>query len=96
MHPALCERVSDLSYEGRLLSQENVTAARSLDGVPPGGEQRRGRASGNSTESVEEAAEITRRIVALLGTPWRDPNSFDGTRPLDQGDVLVVAPYTRR
>lgn len=93
MHPALCERVSDLSYEGRLLSQENVTAARSLDGVPPGVSSVAVEHQGNSTESVEEAAEITRRIVALLGTPWRDPNSFDGTRPLDQGDVLVVAPY---
>ena len=93
MHPALCARVSDLSYEGRLLSQENVTAARSLDGVPPGVSTVLVEHHGNSTESPEEADEITRRILGLLGTPWRDPNSFDGTRPLDQGDVLVVAPY---
>ena len=93
MHPALCARVSDLSYEGRLLSQENVTAARSLDGVPPGVSTVLVEHHGNSTESVEEADEITRRIRDLLGTPWRDPNSFEGTRPLDQGDVLVVAPY---
>ncbi|WP_138996239.1 TM0106 family RecB-like putative nuclease [Rhodococcus zopfii] len=93
MHPALCARVSDLSYEGRLLSQENVTAARSLDGVLPGVSSVLVEHHGNSTESVEEAAEITRRIAALLGTPWRDPEAFGGARPLAQGDVLVVAPY---
>ena len=36
MHPAVCEPVSRLSYEGRLHSDEQRTAARHLDGHPPG------------------------------------------------------------
>ena len=36
MHPAVCEPVSRLSYEGRLHSEERRTAARRLDGYQPG------------------------------------------------------------
>jgi uncharacterized protein len=48
---------------------------------------------GNATTSAEEAREIVARIGELLGRPWTDPGAFDGTRPLSQSDVLVVAPY---
>lgn len=33
------------------------------------------------------------QIRELLGTPWTDPSEFDGTRPLTEADILVVAPY---
>ena len=33
MHPAVCAPVSRLSYDGRLHSEESVTAARRLDGI---------------------------------------------------------------
>ena len=36
MHPAVCEPVSRLSYDGRLRSEESLTAARRLDGHGPG------------------------------------------------------------
>jgi len=93
MHPALCAPVSALSYDGRLRSEEPVTTARRLDGVEPGVHTAILDHLGNATESTEEAREIAARIAALLGRPWTDPEAFDGTRPLGQSDVLVVAPY---
>lgn len=93
MHPALCARVSALSYGGRLQSEEPVTTARHLAGVEPGVDSTVLDHRGNATESVEEAREVVRRIQALLGRAWTDPTGFDGTRPLGQSDVLVVAPY---
>lgn len=93
MHPALCAPVSALSYDGRLRSEEPVTTARHLDGVGPGVHTAMLDHRGNATESIEEAREIAARIGALLGRPWTDPGAFDGTRPLGQSDVLVVAPY---
>ncbi len=93
MHPALCAPVSALSYDGRLRSEEPVTTARRLDGVEPGVHSAILDHRGNATESVEEAREIVARIGALLGRAWTDLGAFDGTRPLDQSDVLVVAPY---
>ncbi|MEE2035360.1 TM0106 family RecB-like putative nuclease, partial [Rhodococcus chondri] len=92
MHPALCERVSNLSYEGRLFSQIDVTTGRSLEGVPPGVRTAIVEHVGNATCSAEEVDEIVRRIRALLGTPWRGRAS-EPARPLDETDVLVVAPY---
>ncbi|MDH6675907.1 putative RecB family nuclease [Rhodococcus sp. LBL1] len=93
MHPALCAPVSALSYDGRLRSEEPVTTARRLDGVEPGVHTAMLDHRGNATTSAEEAREIVARIGELLGRPWTDPGAFDGTRPLSQSDVLVVAPY---
>ena len=45
---------------------------------------------GNTTDSPEEAAAIVAEIQRLLDTPWTTDR---GTRPLQPGDVLVVAPY---
>ncbi|WP_068277329.1 TM0106 family RecB-like putative nuclease [Aldersonia kunmingensis] len=90
MHPALCEPVSLLSYEGRLHSHEAATTARDLAGLPPGLHTVLVDHRGNATESVEEADEIVRRASELLGTEW----TRDGkTAPLDQSGILVVAPY---
>ena len=90
MHPAVCEPVSRLSYEGRLHSDEQRTAARHLDGHPPGVRVLTVDHDGNSTSSPEEAATIVAEIRRLLGSDWTDE---DGTRPLGTEDVLVVAPY---
>src|SRR5699024_1604901 len=92
MHPALCERVSNLSYEGRLFSQLDVTTARSLDGVPPGVRTAAVEHVGNATCSAEESDEVVRQIQALLGTPWRG-RAGEPAHPLGETDVLVVAPY---
>jgi uncharacterized protein len=90
MHPAVCEPVSRLSYEGRLHSEESRTAARRLDGHPPGVYLLSIPHDGNSTSSPEEAATIVAEMQRLLGSDWTDE---EGTRPLRADDVLVVAPY---
>ena len=90
MHPAVCERVSRLSYEGRLRSEESHTAVRRLDGHPPGVRELVVAHDGNSTSSPEEAAAIVAEIGHLLESDWTDEH---GTGRLRQEDVLVVAPY---
>ena len=90
MHPAVCAAVSALSYEGRLHSHTECTAARRLDGYQPGVHVVTVRHQGNSTESPEEADAIAAQIERLLGTAWTDEH---GTRPLAASDVLVLAPY---
>ncbi|HEY5855950.1 MAG TPA: TM0106 family RecB-like putative nuclease [Aldersonia sp.] len=89
MHPALCARVSELAYEGRLQATER-TSERRLDGVDPGVRTLVVDHVGNSTESPEEASAILGELRRLLRTPWTDGGE---TRPLGQRDVLVVAPY---
>lgn len=90
MHPAVCAPVSRLSYDGRLRSKESVSAARTLEGVPPGVRVLEVEHDGNSTDSPEEADAIVAEIGALLGRPWTDGAD---TVPLDQHHVLVVTPY---
>ncbi|MFC9786175.1 TM0106 family RecB-like putative nuclease [Rhodococcus sp. NPDC127528] len=92
MHPAVCASVSDLSYEGRLHAKESVTTGRDLAGVDPGVWTLPVDHVGNSTSSIEEALAITAQATALIGTPWI-PAAGEAPRPLDQSDVLVVAPY---
>ncbi|ACQ78515.1 conserved hypothetical protein [Beutenbergia cavernae DSM 12333] len=93
LHPALCERVSALSYAGALLPQAEVTARRHLDGLPPGVHLRTLRHRGNATSSQEEADEVVAQVRSLLGRTWTDPQFFPASRALSQADVLVVAAY---
>jgi predicted RecB family nuclease len=90
MHPAVCAAVSELSYEGRLHSVTERTAARRLDGCQPGVRVLSVRHQGNSIESPEEADTILAEIRRLLGSSWTDEH---GTRPLAASNVLVLAPY---
>jgi superfamily I DNA and/or RNA helicase len=90
MHPAVCTLVSALAYEGRLRSHAELTAARHLDGYPPGVHVIRVRHEGNSTESTEESEAIVAQIMLLVGSAWTDER---GTRSLRPADVLVLAPY---
>ena len=90
MHPAVCAAVSTLSYEGRLHSHIECTAARHLDGYKPGVHVLPIVHQGNSTESPEEADAIAAEIARLLGGSWTDEH---GSRPLAASDVLVLAPY---
>ncbi len=90
MHPAVCAPVSALAYEDRLQPYTEVTAARRLDGYPPGLQVLRVRHEGNTTESPEEAEAIVDLIHALVGLDW---TAESGTRPLTPNDVLVLAPY---
>jgi predicted RecB family nuclease len=90
MHPAVCAPVSALAYEGRLQSYAEITAARRLDGYPPGVHVVDVRHEGNSTESPEEADAIVTQINTLVGSTWTDEH---GSRPLTTADVLALAPY---
>ena len=90
MHPAVCQPVSRLSYDGRLRSREDVSAARRLDGVTPGVRVLTVDHDGNSTDSPEEADAIVEEIKRLLGAAWTDER---GTTPLSQEHVLIVTPY---
>ncbi|MGV8967004.1 MAG: TM0106 family RecB-like putative nuclease [Cellulomonas sp.] len=89
LHPDLCRVVSRLSYEGRLTSMA-LTAQRSLEGVLPGVRTVLVEHAGNAVSSTEEAAEVVRQVIAVVGRRWRD----DGAeRPLEPADVVVVAAY---
>jgi predicted RecB family nuclease len=90
MHPAVCTPVSALAYEGRLHSFAERTAARHLDGYPAGVQTLVVEHNGNATASPEEAGVIVAEIVRLLGRSWTDEH---GTREMQAGDILVVAPY---
>ena len=90
MHPAVCEPVSRLSYDGRLRSDEQITGARCLEGHRPGVRTLIVDHDGNSTSSPEEAATIVAEIGRSLGAKWTDEH---GSRRLRPDDVLVVAPY---
>ncbi|OBI50879.1 nuclease [Mycobacterium kyorinense] len=90
MHPAVCDPVSRLSYEGRLESYAERTAARHLAGYAPGIHVVPVRHENNSIESPEEAAAIVAEVTRLLGSSWTGEH---GVRRLEASDVLVLAPY---
>ncbi|MFE4458764.1 AAA domain-containing protein [Nocardia tengchongensis] len=90
MHPRVSGPVSRLRYDNRLRSNETVTLARELDGIPPGVRTVAVEHHGNGTESAEEAREIVRQVRTLLGLPW---HTGAVTRRLHPHDILVVAPY---
>ncbi|MGW4714977.1 AAA domain-containing protein [Nocardia sp. NPDC004260] len=90
MHPAVCEPVSRLYYDGRLRANETVTLARKLHGEDPGVDTVLVDHYGNATESPAEAREVVRRVRALLGMSW---TSGATTRRLHPHDIFVVAPY---
>jgi superfamily I DNA and/or RNA helicase len=87
MHPQLCEAVSQLAYEGKLVS---AAGPRRLESVAPGLHPIPVRHQFNSTSSVEEAGRAVEMARSLLGRAW----TCDGvTHPLRQEDLIVVAPY---
>ncbi|HEY7857582.1 MAG TPA: TM0106 family RecB-like putative nuclease [Candidatus Nanopelagicales bacterium] len=91
MHPALCVKVSRLSYDDRLHSQHSVAGRRRLDGIDPGVHVVPVKHLGRSVASPEEADEVVRQVRRVLGLPWSEDGS--APRPLDQAGVMVVAAY---
>ena len=87
MHSAVCAPVSELSYEGKLLSH---ASERHLAGVKPGLHPRSIFHRGNSTFSPEEADAVVAIVGDVLGRPW---SSAGHTAPLEQNNIIVVAPY---
>ncbi|WP_410661081.1 TM0106 family RecB-like putative nuclease [Amycolatopsis sp. lyj-112] len=94
MHPAVCAPVSRLSYAGRLHSHP-TTAERAIDGIKAGLYLAEVDHHGNTTRSVEEAEAVTSIVADLHGRSWTDHSSTDSAepRPIDDEDILVVAPY---
>ncbi|WP_245854902.1 TM0106 family RecB-like putative nuclease [Flavimobilis soli] len=94
MHPAVCDAVSRLSYDGRLTSRPGVAETRSLDGVEPGVRTVLVEHHGNATVSDAEADEVVAQVAAVVGRRWQDPAAkTPEDRPLAAADVLVVAAY---
>ncbi|MGD8168898.1 TM0106 family RecB-like putative nuclease [Herbiconiux sp. P16] len=106
MHPAVCEPVSLLSYEGELHAKLPATTDRSLAGIAPGLHLHPVAHHGNSTESLEEAERVVEIARGLIGREWSDPAEPDagadadadadargGSRALTATDVIVVAAY---
>ncbi|MCK9794384.1 TM0106 family RecB-like putative nuclease [Isoptericola sp. 4D.3] len=91
MHPALCDAVSQLAYEGRLRAHETA-ATRSLAGVAPGVHHVPVRHEGRAVASPEEAQEVVRQVVGVLGRAWT-PGTGQPPRPLGERDVVVLAAY---
>ncbi|MGV3104068.1 AAA domain-containing protein [Rothia sp. 32237D007AR] len=93
MHPALCAPVSALSYEGRLTSAPSGTE-RHLEGWEPGVYVRTVEHRGNSTASVEEAAEVVTLVRRFLGHVWTPHLAApEQAAPLAPSDIIVVAAY---
>ncbi|MEV7631783.1 TM0106 family RecB-like putative nuclease [Microbacterium sp. NPDC089318] len=92
MHPAVAEPVSRLSYASRLASASGADG-RLVDGVEPGLHIVPVGHRGNATQSAEEAAEVVRIVRDLLGRAYVDGMCDDPPRPLEQSDIIVVAPY---
>lgn len=92
MHPAVAAPVSRLSYASRLASAAGAEQ-RIVDGVEPGLHVVPVWHRGNATQSAEEAAEVVRIVRDLIGRTYVDGMRDDPPRPLEQPDVIVVAPY---
>ncbi|MEA2688329.1 MAG: hypothetical protein QOD51_936, partial [Candidatus Eremiobacteraeota bacterium] len=93
MHPALCDFVSTMVYEGRLCSAASCAKQRidapwfagaGLRYVPVDHDA-------NTQSSDEEAADVEAILAGLVGGTFTDRHGV--ARPLGVADVLVVSPY---
>ncbi len=91
MHPALCAKVSALSYDHQLFSAP-AAGDRILDGSFAGVQTRLVEHRGNTVSSIEEAGEIVQVVREHLGLEWT-PGPGAPARALDTQDILVVAAY---
>jgi predicted RecB family nuclease len=89
MHPAVCRFVSDAFYESRLRSIEACAERTTSDGV--GVRWLAIEHEGNRVDSEQEAEVIANEIERLVGHTFTDVGR--DPRPIDYGDVMVVAPY---
>ncbi|HEV2740003.1 MAG TPA: TM0106 family RecB-like putative nuclease [Candidatus Elarobacter sp.] len=93
MHPALCDFVSTMVYEGRLCSAASCAAQR-IDAPWFAGAGMRYVPvdhDANAQSSEEEAAAVEAIVAGLAGGTFTDRHG--ATRALGVADVLVVSPY---
>lgn len=92
MSPGVCGPISALSYDGKLESA--APKDRALTGLDSGIYANAiSHQQANSTESPEEVAAIVDTVTRLLKDGPRDWTERQETRPLEQSDIIVVAPY---
>jgi len=97
MHPAVCNYISNIVYEGRLRSDDGAARQTLLIHRPHEILSWRGIRfveivhEGNSQSSEEEADEITRLWHELLGQSFQDRDGNE--RKMGPKDILVVSPY---
>jgi superfamily I DNA and/or RNA helicase len=89
MHPDVCRFVSDAFYESRLRSIEACGQRTTSDGV--GVRWLAVEHEGNRVECEQEAGVIRNEIERLVGHTFSDAGA--DPRPIDYGDVMVVAAY---
>lgn len=92
MHSELTKRVSDLSYNSLLYSEENITDTRELSTIEPGLHPVEVEHRDNSVMSVEEAEAVVRIVTNLSNKTWK-PAHDAKPRRFNHQDVIVVAPY---
>ncbi len=93
MHPALCDFVSTMVYDGRLCSAASCAAQR-IDAPWFAGAGMRYVPvdhDANVQSSEEEAAAVEAIVAGLVGGTFTDRHG--ATRALGVADVLVVSPY---
>ncbi len=89
MHPDVCTFISDLVYAGRLGSDRGAATRRTAIGT--GIRYLPVEHEGNRSSSPEEAERIAAELQAMIGVELT--GSDGATRPLQQMDFMVVAPY---
>lgn len=98
MHPAVCQFISEIVYEGRLTSfadcsnqrievPDSATTIRREHGIVFLGVEH----DGNVQQSDEEVERVVAAYEDLLDRPYTDTKGE--TRPLGIGDFLFIAPY---
>jgi uncharacterized protein len=95
MHPNVCEFVSELSYDGRLVSAKGCEL-QTVSSSGLNGEGLRYLAVDHrhkAQQSVEEAEAIAREIRLLLDGHATVTDRYGKTAALTATDILVVAPY---
>jgi predicted RecB family nuclease len=94
LHPDVNAFVSEVFYEGRLVTDAANARQELGAGSPVGGTGLRHVSIGHrgaANRSRDEATWIADAIQGLVGRQWTDRNGV--ARPLAVGDVLIVAPY---
>lgn len=97
MHPAVCEPLSRIVYEGKLVSDAATQNQAIVVPKPELIHQQNGviwlplAHEGNTQSSQEEVEHIKKLIQELLTSTYQDKHHQ--TRPMSEDDILVVAPY---
>jgi uncharacterized protein len=96
MHPEICEFISEMFYDGKLKSVDNLENQSIIGNPIYAGSGLRIRTishDGNVNSSVEEVAEI-KKMVADLCKPemkWVDKNNIE--HPVTLNDIKIISPY---